>query len=572
MTAAEFRLEVTSKLLANRDRILLRIGLQPDLLQPLEYNGEQLLNQATALAKGYLAYSGPGDVVLILLPHSPELFLLHLGLLIEGRVPAILPWPTSRMDAEKYQRNLLHQLRSLPAKLLITLPRLVDNLSALPFPLLPCACAGHKDFSQSFQPLPEGAIETIAGSSAHPSQSLHDALFLQFSGGTTGPQKSVVVTPQMMVAQMARLREALSFGGTDAVASWLPLYHDMGLIACLWFPLWHERPSTHISATDWLMRPEMIFAYLESFGATFCWLPNFAFSYLAAQKASMQRSYNLSHVRAFVNCSEPVRRQSIDAFQDCFSAWGVTPGMLQASYAMAENVFAITQSTLGQPLRNTPRTAVTSDANTSLSFGLLDRTYVSSGKPLTGMQIKIVDSLGATCEDGVPGEIWIQTESQFSGYWGSAGYQTASVVDGWHRTGDFGFLKDNELFVIGRLKDIVIVGGQNIFPEDVESVVNAIPGVYPGRAVAFGVLSEESGTEALAVVAEIKGDFDATGETAVRQLQREIQKTVLASIGVAPRYVKVAPERWIVKSTAGKISRRDTKTRFVEELQNDRNS
>ena len=145
---------------------------------------------------------------------------------------------------------------------------------------------------------------------------------------------------------------------------------------------------------------------------------------------------------------------------------------------------------------------------------------------------------------------------------GFGGIPDTLAHNGWHATGDFGFLADGELFVIGRFKDIVIVGGNNIFPEDVEAVVNTVEGVYPGRVVAFGVEDKEFGTQSLAIVAEIKGDFN---EDAAFQLEAAIRKLVLTAIGTAARYVSVVPQRWIVKSTAGKISRRETRERFVRE-------
>lgn len=180
-----------------------------------------------------------------------------------------------------------------------------------------------------------------------------DTLFLQFSGGTTGTQKCVVVTGAMLVEQVWRLSEALAQDPSDGVVSWLPLYHDMGLIACLYFPLCAHIPSLHFAASDWLLRPELLFRYIQEYRASLCWLPNFAFSYMARRKEMMEGSYSLSHVRAWINCSEPLRRKSVRDFSERFVDWGVVPGFLQSSYAiyaMAENVFAVTQSAPGKSL------------------------------------------------------------------------------------------------------------------------------------------------------------------------------------------------------------------------------
>src|SRR6476660_5936630 len=153
----------------------------------------------------------------------------------------------------------------------------------------------------------------------------------------------------MLTQQPCRLSEALAQHESDCVVSWLPLYHDMGLIACLYFPLYAGIPSVHFAANDWLLRPELLFRFLEEYRGSFSWLPNFAFSYLAKQKELMKSTYSLGHVRALINCSEPVRHRSISEFAEQYSEWGISAGSVQTSYAMAENVFAVTQSVGGFP-------------------------------------------------------------------------------------------------------------------------------------------------------------------------------------------------------------------------------
>jgi acyl-CoA synthetase (AMP-forming)/AMP-acid ligase II len=401
-----------------------------------------------------------------------------------------------------------------------------------------------------------------SSSSAADNRPPADGVFLQFSGGTTGAQKAVVVTASMLVSQMELLRESLGLQSTDHVVSWLPMYHDMGLIACLWFPLWHGVPSLHMAAGDWVINPELLLEYISRFQGTLCWLPNFAFSYMAQRRGD--GAHELGQVRAWINCSEPVRRRSMMMFAEAFHDCGVTEGSLQASYAMAESVFAVTQTAPGCLPRCVSRSSLRANAlgYSELAYDLVDDVFVSSGTPLRDTEVRIQDPAGSECADGAAGEILIRTPSLFSGYWGSDGFRKTSLSEGWHATGDYGFVKDGQLYVIGRLKDIVIIGGQNVFPEDVELVVNSIPGVYPGRVVAFGVEDETYGTQALAVTAEMAGPFTPDDAEA---LSTTIRKTVLATIGIAPRYVHTVPQRWIVKSTAGKISRRETRDRFLRE-------
>jgi fatty-acyl-CoA synthase len=560
----EFRQYLREQLLAHADQVLLRIAVGPNFDQPIEYTGRSIINEAERLVAS-LNLATERRVVLLLLPHSPELFLMHIGLVLSGHVPAILAWPTSRIDPEKYQRNLVHQLSNLPASDLVTLPRLADNLGkSLPYSVIGVPVHNGATYEALF---PAGKVTERLGapntatSNTRPSE---DMLFLQFSGGTTGAQKAIVVTAPMLVKQLELLRDTLDFSSNDGVVSWLPMYHDMGLIACLWLPLWHGAPSLQIGANDWILNPELLLRYITRYSSTFCWLPNFSFSYLAQRREQMKGDYRLGSIRGWINCSEPVRQTSMHKFADAFATWGVEKSSLQCCYAMAETVFAISQSTLGGVPLSVPRNQVHRGNGTysQLAFDMIDDVYVSSGRPIPETKIKIVNGDGTECGELEPGEIHVNMPCLFSGYWGSEGFKTFSLNNGWHATGDFGFMSGGELFVIGRLKDIVIIGGQNVFPEDVEAIVNTVDGISAGRVVAFGIEDEEYGTQALGIVAESKADLD---EDASFDMETTIRKLVLAAIGIAPRYVAVVPQRWIVKSTAGKISRKETRERFIRE-------
>jgi acyl-CoA synthetase (AMP-forming)/AMP-acid ligase II len=563
MNAQAFRQELKNRLRQNADRVLLRIVVEGSQ-EPTELTGAQILHESVGIAEKYSDIP-KGGVVLLLLPHSVELFLLHLGLVLTSRIPAILAWPTTRVDPEKYQRNLLHQLRNLPAQQLITPPVLAANLAkGLPYQVTPCPVHAAARWETAFATTRDSLAATeVDRRTPRPDGELTEALFLQFSGGTTGSQKAVVISAEILSAQLDRLRDALAFTSEDSVVSWLPMYHDMGLIACLWQPLWHGAPSTQISASSWLMNPALLFHFIQRYQGTFCWLPNFAFSYLAIQRDRIEKNYSLHSMRAWINCSEPVRSHSMREFVSCYSDWGVTMDTVQASYAMAENVFAVTQTRLGEPANCIRRDSLrNNNATGELTFDLVENVYVSSGALLGDMKVRIIAD-GHACEEAQPGEIQLNTASLFSGYWGSNGYVVSGFTeDAWYATGDYGFMADGELYVIGRLKDIVIIGGQNIFPEDVEAVVNTIPEIYTGRVVAFGVVDQQTATESLIVVAEMRGAFD---EERAHQLQRDIYKLVSSTISVAPRRVMVVPERWIVKSTAGKISRCETKERYLRD-------
>jgi fatty-acyl-CoA synthase len=569
MTSDQFRELLRQRLESVSERTLLSVVPSRKQNEIVELTGPELVARSLELAETY-CQAPPSSVVLLLLPHSVELFLLHLGLCLMGRLPAILAWPTTRIDPEKYQRNILHQLRSLPAAQLLTLPKLSRNLDpGMQFTVTGCPVADHGRFESLFSmDLKVDRVEKQAPADSKMTAP-KDALFLQFSGGTTGDQKCVVVTAPMLVNQLERLSKTLQFDQEDAVVSWLPMYHDMGLIACFWLPLWNRACSTQFAASDWLLNPGLLFHLMSKYKGTFCWLPNFAFSYLAAQKERVKYDVDLSHARAWINCSEPVRDRSFKAFTKAFSGSGVRAEQCQASYAMAENVFAVTQTPVGKIPATFSRLRLigTTADQRQTSYDLLDDYYVSSGHALAGTKIRIRSGGGGElCGDGVGGAIEILGESVFCGYWGCEGFQSQSLTaDGWYCTGDYGFTHEQDLYVVGRIKDIIIAGGVNIFPEDVETLVNTVEGIYPGRAVAFGVDDEVQGTENLAVVAEMRGKF---ADSSAGELEQQIRQLISSALGIVPRYVRVMPERWIVKSTAGKISRRETRLRFLQDSPN----
>src|ERR1700760_1332944 len=258
-------------------------------------------------------------------------------------------------------------------------------------------------------------------------------------------------------------------------------------------------------------------------------------------------------MRAWISCSEPVRDKSFDEFARQFNSWGVEREALQSCYAMAENVFAVTQSAGAGPA-TVPRSRVLASGPSSAAatFEMFDQVFVSSGRCLPDMQVRIAAADGSAAPDLTSGEIQINTCCIFSGYWSREGFSRGCFTeDGWYRTGDLGFLQGDELYVIGRIKDIIIVAGQNVFPEDVEFIASQVAGVRAGRVAAFAVDNDDLGTQAIAVVAEMAGEFD---EVRACALEQDVRRLITASLGIAPRYVSIVPERWVVKSTAGKIS------------------
>jgi len=396
-----------------------------------------------------------------------------------------------------------------------------------------------------------------------------DVAFIQHSAGTTGLQKGVALSHRTVLRQIDHLAACLRLDESDRIYSWLPLYHDMGLIACFMLPLVRHVPLVMQDPMTWVMQPLAMLELISKYRCTIGWLPNFAFQFSARRvEPSDREGLDLSSVRALVSCSEPVRARSIDEFLAAFAPAGLRADAVQTSYAMAENVFAVTQSGIGggaTPARlwidaarlrdDRVAVAVSSDAPGAVCL-------VSSGRCLPENEIRILDVDGAEMPDDRVGEIVIRSDSLFSGYWNRPDLTAAVLRDGWYRAGDLGFVHGGEVYVLGRKNDMMIIAGKNVYPEDVEAIAHEHPAVHDGRAVALGVDNAETGTEDLVIVAEVEGD-DAFRDASA--IERAIRQAVSTELGVAVRRVFLKPRGFIVKSTAGKPARRDTRAKLLRE-------
>ncbi|MEO0606379.1 MAG: AMP-binding protein, partial [Myxococcota bacterium] len=306
-----------------------------------------------------------------------------------------------------------------------------------------------------------------------------EPLFVQCSSGTTGLQKAVGITRDQLEHQVAAYAEALGLdANSDRVVSWLPLYHDMGLIATLWLPLLMDVPVVFLDPFEWAARPAALYEVVASVGGTYVWQPNFAFALACRTPVDV----DLTSVRAFVNCAEPISSEVTDRFLHTFP---IRRDQLAHCYALAENVFAATQTRIGE----TPRFAAFDPE--ALARGEVQRMprggrrLASCGPPLDGVEIRI---------DAGPhevGDILLRGPSTVSGYLGRAPERD----DGWMPTGDLGFFDEGELYVTGRRSDRIVSHGRNLQPHDLEEVMNTLPGVHAGRTMVAGVDDPSAGTQ-----------------------------------------------------------------------------
>jgi acyl-CoA synthetase (AMP-forming)/AMP-acid ligase II len=374
-----------------------------------------------------------------------------------------------------------------------------------------------------------------------------DIAFLQHSSGTTGLKKGVALGFDAIDRQIDAYAASIALEADDCIVSWLPLYHDMGLIACLVLPFVRRVPLVWLDPFEWVARPVLLFEAIAAHRGTLTWLPNFAFHHLARTVSDQSGRVDLGGVRAFIDCSEPCKPETFDLFCRRFAAWGVRPEQLQVCYAMAEAVFAVTQTPIGR----TPH-----------RLHAPDRIHLAVGAPLPGWQVRIVEPDGQPVTEGATGEVAIAGGSLFSGYHQLPEETARKFRDGWYLTGDLGFQRDEQLYITGRTDDLIIVHGKNIYAHDVEFAANQVPGVKPGRAVAIALFVPEAGTQDLLLIAE-------SAEPADRRvaLTRAVKAAILQHIGLVPRAVHVVEPGWLVKTTSGKISRTENLRKYTADQQ-----
>ncbi len=506
-----------------------------------------------------------GDRVIVIMPQGIPSMTAFVGAMMLAAVPAFLAYPNFKIEPSKYRSGLSEVTANLNAKTVIIDNEFPEEMLSYVSLNDPAKLLRYKDLDASnFGPTEENThIPQLENSS--------DSLaFIQHSAGTTGLQKGVALTHGAVLRQIEHLAQELKIDATrDSIYSWLPLYHDMGLIACFMLPLVYHLPIVTQSPLDWVMHPESMLQIITEYKCTLAWMPNFAFQFIPRRtRRERWAQYNLSSLRALINCSEPVRSSSMQEFQAAFASIGLRSNALQSSYAMAENVFAVTQSEISRasgPLRiwADGRRFRVRHSMLRVAEGTVGAvSYTSSGRLLPNCQLRILSDAGELLDEGHVGEILIKSDSLFSGYYNRPDLTAAAIIDGWCHTGDLGFWLDDELFIVGRKKDVLIIGGENIYPQDIEEIVGRHSSIRDGRVVAMGVYSSDLGTDEIVVVAEVeRKELLANTE----EIEREVRNLVVAGIGVAVRTIFLKPPKWIVKSTAGKAARSATRAKLLRE-------
>lgn len=501
-----------------------------------------------------------GEVCAIVMHHNPFFYPLYLGISRAGALPAVLAYPNPRLHPDKFRQGLEGMAQRSGLDYILTereldpvirplIEKPGSTIKSVLFPL-------EWDYKKEVDKKLDDEVEHIALSVKET-----DPILLQHSSGTTGLQKPVVLSHRAILNHVQNLGNALKLSEKDKFVSWLPLYHDFGLIACFQIPLAYGITSIQINPFEWVLAPILLLEAITKEKATVTCLPNFAYNILAEKIHDDElNEISLSSLRAVINAAEPIRHDSHKKFTEKFKKHGFNPLALSCLYGMAEVTLSLTIHEPGKPI-----TELTVDRN-ELSNGVMKladkdslvRVCVSSGKLIGGCEARIVDENRKDIPDGIVGEVAVKSVSMFDGY-RNYPEKTAEVVENnWYFSGDYGFRYKDEFFIIGRKKDLIIVAGKNIYPEDIEDIVNQVDCVDPGRVVAFGEEDEQMGTEQIAVIAETKVE----SEKEKNDLRLAILKAGM-SIDVNIHKVYLVPSRWLIKSSAGKPSRKTNKERIL---------
>src|SRR5579859_6056670 len=542
-----------------RAAVILLQPRQPDQVVTFRW----LMEGSAGYARAYLqAGLLPGEVVVLILQHGEALVYAYWGALLAGVVPSIMPFLTEKLAPEKYRQELAALVAVTRPAAIVTYPEFAPEVHAA------LAASGPTSVravltSDSVSPASEPDLAALPGLGRSPD----DLALLQHSSGTTGLQKGVALSHRAVLNQLDCYGAAIRLSDEDVVVSWLPLYHDMGLIAGFVMPLIRRVPLVLMSPFDWVRAPYRLLQAVSQYRGTLTWLPNFAFNFCAQKIRERDlQGVDLSSWRAVINCSEPMRWESHQAFSSRFAAHGLRPGALATCYAMAENVFAVTQGGIDSPVTVDPvdRRALVGEklARPAAPGGAEVAQMLSAGRPLANVQVRVLDEQRRELPERRVGELALRSDCMLSGYYNRADLTAQAFVDGYYLTGDMGYQAAGEIYVTGRKKDLIIVGGKNVHPQDLEALAAEVPGVHPGRVVAFGVFDEEAGTEDAVVVAEA----DTEDEAAREQISNAIRLRINQGSDIAVRQVRIVGPRWVLKTSSGKVARAANRDKFLNEV------
>jgi len=530
------------------------IYLQDELGNEQIIRYAELLNEAQAVARG-LHQRGirQGETIAIMLPTNDEFFYAFAGILLIGAIPVPIYPPFSADQIEEHAKREMKVLKNAQARILITFSR-IKKIGDMLQPFIPSL----KEVTTL------GNLKSNTGTVPEVIMTPQDVALIQYTSGSTGDPKGVVLTHENILSNLHAIGKSVQIQPTDINVSWLPLYHDMGLmnwLASLCFGI----PLTVMSPLTFLSRPEKWLWAIHYHRATLSAAPNFAYEMCVKEINTKDiEGLDLSSLRFAFCGAESISPKTIHKFIQKFAPFGFKPESFTPAYGLAEVTAALTVHTQkGYPRIDKIQREIFEKENRALPSEASHESdyleFVSCGEVIPEHTVRVVDDEDNELNERTVGNIQFNGPSAMQGYFNNPTAAQKTDHNGFWETGDLGYMADNTLFVTGRKKDLIIKAGRNIYPEEVEEIVNQISGIQQGCVIAFGVSDPHTGTEKLVVVAETFQSHQIKRE----KIRAEIIKQMSTTLNIPPDVIVLVAPHSIPKTASGKLQRAECKKNYL---------
>ncbi|MCP4754890.1 MAG: AMP-binding protein [Proteobacteria bacterium] len=506
----------------------------------------ELWEGATAVAAG-LQRGGlqTGEPVAVMLPTGSEYFFTFFGVLLAGGIPAPLYPPNRLSQLEEHLQRQTAILSNSAARLLVAMPE------AKPFAKL----------LKSRVPTLENLVTSAELAAEHelyrqPKFGEQDLALLQYTSGSTGNPKGVALTHANLLASVRAMGQVLEVGDSEVCVSWLPLYHDMGLIGAWLGSLYHGVLLVIMPPLSFMARPQRWLRAIHRYGAHHSVAPNFAYELCLRRLEDKDlEGLDLSTWRVAMNGAEPINPDTIQRFCDRFAPYGFKREALMPVFGLAECSLG-----LAFPPLNRGPVVDAIHRESFMRFGRAEPAdqgdsgtlrFVACGQPLPGHEIRIVDSGGRELPDRREGNLQFRGPAATKGYFRNPEQTRLLFHDDWLDSGDMAYIASGDLFITGRRKDVIIRAGRNMYPQELEEAVGVLPGIVASNVVAFGSTDPKTGTERLVVMAETR----RRNPEDLTKLETTINGVATELIGSPPEEVLLVPPKTVLRTSSGKIRR-----------------
>lgn len=519
---------------------------------PFSVDGADLLERAQRAAAAIRANGvAPGDRVLLMMTSQADFVDAFFGAIWADAIPVPLFPPIFSRQPEDFIANFSEIAKNSGAKLMVATDENVEAMDHFA-----------ERLGGGFRILPRSAWNDDGERlEKEPQRKLSDLALLQYTSGSTGTPKGVALSHANVIANMAAIRRGIKVSREETSVSWLPLYHDMGLIGLL-TSFYSGGRMIVLSPLEFAKNPVTWLRAISEYGATLSPAPNFAFRRCMQLSDEILDGIDLSSWRVALNGAEPVCPDTAHEFSARFASYGFRSSAFYPVYGLAEHTLAVSFPALGaEPCIDTVDRSVLAATQLAETVPLDHEDsmrFVSVGKPLQGVSIEIRDTDNVPLPDSHVGEILVKSASVMTGYFENEAATAAVMSDGWLKTGDLGYLKSGMLYITGRIKDIIIRAGRNYYPHDFESAASSVPGVRAGRVAAFSIAVDKEDDHVV-----ILAESSASEEEQRNKLVQSIAESVAARIGFRPERIELCKRGVLPMTSSGKVRRRVARERFL---------